>query len=1010
MIGQTISHYRILQQLGEGGMGVVYLAEDTILGRRVAVKFLSDASGSPSHRARFLREARAASALDHPHIARIYDYGETPHGQPFIVMELVGGQTLYEMLATGALDLERAAEIVEQVAEALGEAHRHGIIHRDIKPSNVALNERGEVKVLDFGLAKQLTSEREHSSAQNAPTLVAPHTRSGVIMGTPLYMSPEQAKSEPVDARSDIFSLGAVLYECCGGRPPFSGLNFIEICAQVMHPDPPPPPSHFNPRIPRKLDDIILKALAKDPAGRYQLAADFAADLRAVRPKLREAGEPAPRRVRPRLAAARIKSLSNLSENLQRPRLSLMTLIASLALTLLATLAFLQWLRQVTPHQPSVDAQKRYAEGTDAMRDGTYYKATKLLGRAVEADGDYALAHARLAEAWTELDYADRAKDEIMRAGALASGRSPLSPSDALYVQAITAIVMGDFPRAITLYSEILSQAPAEERTHLHVDLGRAYEKNEDVTKAIENFQQATNLDANNAAAHLWLGILYGRQRNLASAMEVFERAEKHYETVDNIEGQAEVRYQRGSLLNKVGRVAEARAQLERVIEITRATKNDYQQIRAMLQLSSIAYVQGSTTQAKQYAADALELAQREGLENLTTQGLIDLGGVYSGNREYDEAEQYFKKALAFASRYEGQRNKARALLALGKMFVEQEINAEEGLRYVEEALVFFQRAGYRKEASQALLLRGRAKLQRGEYAQALEVFDEQLRLAEQLNDPAQLAYSHLLVANALADREIYPEAIRHFERSYEIHKSLGNHLNTGYSLLGRGDMLWRLGRAAEAREALGQISAITDRLDGKYKQALGVRVHLVNSQMALSERRFSDAKVEAGRALALAGTQVRRAEIEAKSTLGLAQALSGGAREGNQNCDAAVEMAKRLSDPRLLSNALLALAGAQFDNGKAQEALNTASQAQEHFTRGGQAESEWRARLIAARASQQLGNTEMAREQFSRARALLASLQQSWGEEAFNRYLARPDVQFNRQQLDRASVATNPT
>lgn len=138
MIGQTVSHYRILQQLGEGGMGVVYLAEDTSLGRRVAIKFLLDASRSGSHRARFLREARAASALDHPHIAKIYDYGETPDGQPFIVMELVGGQTMYEMLTTGALGLERAFETIEHVAEALGEAHRHGIIHRDIKPSNAS--------------------------------------------------------------------------------------------------------------------------------------------------------------------------------------------------------------------------------------------------------------------------------------------------------------------------------------------------------------------------------------------------------------------------------------------------------------------------------------------------------------------------------------------------------------------------------------------------------------------------------------------------------------------------------------------------------------------------------------------------------------------------------------------------------------------------------------------------------------------------------------------------------
>jgi tetratricopeptide (TPR) repeat protein len=259
-----------------------------------------------------------------------------------------------------------------------------------------------------------------------------------------------------------------------------------------------------------------------------------------------------------------------------------------------------------------------------------------------------------------------------------------------------------------------------------------------------------------------------------------------------------------------------------------------------------------------------------------------------------------------------------------------------------------------------------------------------------------------------LADLEIYPEALRHFDQSYEIHKSLGNQLNTGYSLLGRGDMLWRLGRAPEAREALKQIPAITDRLDGKYKQALTVRVHLVNSQMALSERRFSEAKVQAGHALALAGTQVRRAEIEAKYALGLAQALSGEKREGNRTCDAAVEMAKQWSDPRLLSNALLALAEAQFENGKTQEAMSTVLQAQERFARSSQPEAECRAWFLAARISQSLKNIEAARQQLSNASALLNKLQQKWGDGAFNHYRARPDVQFNRQQLDKGYVSSN--
>ena len=195
MIGRTLSHYRVLEKLGEGGMGVVYVAEDTVLGRRVAIKTLnSRRTGEDiSFRARFLREARAVSALSHPHIATIYDYGETEDGEPYIVMELIKGETLGDLMLTERLTIARSIDIIKQVAEGLGEAHRHGIIHRDIKPTNVAINQRGHVKVLDFGLAKQVAPDNAETADPEGPTILVTHTREGVIVGTPLYLSPEQA-------------------------------------------------------------------------------------------------------------------------------------------------------------------------------------------------------------------------------------------------------------------------------------------------------------------------------------------------------------------------------------------------------------------------------------------------------------------------------------------------------------------------------------------------------------------------------------------------------------------------------------------------------------------------------------------------------------------------------------------------------------------------------------------------------------------------------------------------
>src|SRR3954462_11475244 len=221
MIGQTVSHYHVLEKLGEGGMGVVYLAEDTHLGRRVAIKFLT--STDKHYRARFLREARAVSTLTHANIAAVFDYGETSEHRPYIVMELIKGRTVSDILRDGGMTIAQAVEIVTAVAVALTEAHHQGIVHRDIKPSNVVVTERGHVKVLDFGLVKHLFGEGSAGADPEAQTLLSARTRSDVIVGTPLYLSPEQASGKSIDGRSDLFSLGAMLYECITGRSAFSG-------------------------------------------------------------------------------------------------------------------------------------------------------------------------------------------------------------------------------------------------------------------------------------------------------------------------------------------------------------------------------------------------------------------------------------------------------------------------------------------------------------------------------------------------------------------------------------------------------------------------------------------------------------------------------------------------------------------------------------------------------------------------------------------------------------------
>lgn len=272
MIGKTISHYKILEKLGEGGMGVVYKAEDTKLQRTVALKFLpAEFTRNPDAKARFMKEARAASALDHPRIGTIYEINDTDDGHMYISMAYYEGETLKEVIKRGPRTPKQAIELVLQVANGLATAHDKEIIHRDIKPANIIITKEGFVKIVDFGLAKLGDTTKI--------------TKSGTSMGTPAYMAPEQVKGMQVDHRCDLWSLGIIFYELLTGRLPFTGDNEMTMMYSIVNDDP-PPPSLFNAEVPSQIEELIQKTIAKELDNRYKSMHEFIKDLKQVGLKL----------------------------------------------------------------------------------------------------------------------------------------------------------------------------------------------------------------------------------------------------------------------------------------------------------------------------------------------------------------------------------------------------------------------------------------------------------------------------------------------------------------------------------------------------------------------------------------------------------------------------------------------------------------------------------------------------------------------------------------------------
>jgi tetratricopeptide (TPR) repeat protein/tRNA A-37 threonylcarbamoyl transferase component Bud32 len=967
LIGTLVSRYRIVDKLGSGGMGEVYAAEDTQLRRRVALKLPAQGDESGEFRRRFLREARAASQLTHPNIARIYDFGAAPDGRPFLVMELIQGTSLKTALQKGPLSASESAWIAESVLQALAEAHAHGLVHRDIKPGNVMLAESGELKVLDFGLAKGL-AEIGSPAEPDAETAIGDITTIDRAVGTPAYMSPEQIRGSVVDARSDLFSTGALLYECLTGTPPFSGSSHREIFDQIRSVDP-LPPSAKNPKLPREWDTVIAKALCKDAERRYQSADEMQAAVQAV---------------------ALSQSRTLFRRIMRGPATLKWRTAAGLFATVCVIGGGLLLLRAFSIHEPSREAVEWYDRGAVALRDGTYYGAARMLQKAVDLDRDFPLAHARLAEAASELDDGSRASSEMLAALPKGTGSIP-GGVPGLYIDAIHRTLVRDFKGAVNEYLQLADRMKGPEKSSVLVDLGRIYEKDNDVEKALATYREAVGVDGQNAAAHLREGILLGRRKDKSYETEM-DRAFQLYQTLSNPEGQAEVLYQRGLLLSSVD-LPRATAILEQARQMAHAISSEQQEVAATLQLSTVAYLSGDLKSGETLAIDGVERARRSGMNYMAARGLADLGNTQLLKRDYMRAENSYREALDLSRRSGMRRTEARALSGLANIHQTLGDN-QAAVQESAAALTYYRGAGFQIEAVLTLLLLARSQRDLGHAADASAAFEQALTAARQISDPARALLAEQGLATVSQNIGRLPQAVKEYERARESAAALNDGDALVRALTARASVLGSLGRFPESQAALEEAARVAAKTTSS--RSLEALVLYRRAELALNRGNLSEASKsmrEAYQSNAL-GPQFTQSALCME---GLALARSGRAAAGRQLCEPALRVLLSKSDPFPIAAARMCLSEILIAAGKPAEAIDTLHYVIDWAASAQDYELEWRAWALRAHV---LHHRDEENEKLAASKAAKLFGELEWSEDNIRTYEARPDIQMLKRTI----------
>ena len=951
--------YRLARLLGRGGMGEVYLARDLTLDRDVAIKLLTPGRlADPAARRRLLREARSAAALDHPFICPVYDSGETPDGRAYIVMQYVEGPTLSAVLQRGGLSVRDTLGICANIAEALAVAHKRGLVHRDLKPSNVIVTPSGAPKLLDLGIAKAIASPEALAQAATQTAV----TTEGTIVGTPGYMSPEQIQQRPLDGRSDLFSLGAVLFEGLTGRSPFQARTALETIGNVLHVDP-PDPSTLRPGLTDRHDVLCRRLLAKEPANRFQSAEEVTGAIRLLLPD-------APHTVPPR-------DLRGTAERTVRRRRG--AAIVAAAVLVAGALAAVIWSRsdRLPPVPPEADVW--YQRGTDAIREGAYLTGRTALEQAIKLFPQHALAYARLAEADAELDDDRSAQSRLIHLARLVPDESVLPAVERLRLRAVRALVVRDLDGAIAAYRDLVDRRPDEARAWL--DLGRAQQTAGMLGDAAVSYQRAVERDRQYAAAHLRLGQVLGLESKREVALATFAEAERLYKAASDIEGQTEVLLLRGAMLDGFGELKDARADFERALRLAEDSDSVYHEVRTRLALASITASEGRFADAERIASEGVEEATKHGLHTVAANGLVDLAWLMQHDRP-NLALVHLDRALQLAEKGTGHRTVARIRLQKASVFEVQE-KPREALALVNEVLPFLKSNHYRGFELGALSIAARAHLALNELEQAKETSARVLSIARMLKNEAREALGARSLAQITAALGQLPEALRLRERSESILRKQGDEATLPYELANRADLLSQMGRFDEADAALRELEAgIAAKKDAYVGR--GRRVASLRAFIAAASLRCDEA-LDFVRQTASFGESIEAAALMARAVGVFCEARRSRRAPQGRLPDAP-------HDPALARELRYWRAAGALERSDPASALEEAFEGLKLLGDVPNDELRWRLTAIAALASRRLGDVQKSAEMAGSARAVLERIKGTWGAD-FSRYAERPDL-----------------